>query len=954
MASHIWIGGAPAIAQIDLVTVPTDVEAGQIVNFVIGNKTLPVTLAGTTQSAVVAELVAAWNASTIPEFAEITAAAGSTTGTITLTSDTAGKPFAVTVSIGSGSNEVQVVTLGGTAATGGTFTLTFTGETTTTIAYNADAATVQSALEGLASYSSGDFAVTGSAGGPWTVTFTGTLAGTNVSLMTIDVSSLTGGVNEVQTISSPSNPTGGTFTLSFNGQTTAAIAYNANAAAVETALEGLSNIPTGSVSCGGGSLPGTAVTVTFQDELAATDVALLVANSSNLTGITGSAAETTAGGSAVQRSAVNFFSFGDASSTTDAQKYGDLTGSGVVLDLTGTDWSRVAGGKIDYGIYTAGSNVPIEEASIANFGQGEDFSVSFWFKTSSVGIGGTIIMASGTDAAYQWYIAVGSSDNMKFWRKGTTDEEVESSGTITSNTWHHVVCVWDWTNKFIRISLDGAAFDSAAIADTTALSKATGTSLRIGETFEVGGFGTTNEYTGFLDSIGIYNDALTITEAQDTYNSGSGDDYPFPATSENEVQTLTLTGSPTAGSVIVSYQGVGVEVPYDATAAEAEVLIESISTIGTGNVNVTGGDWPGTALVVEFINDLALIDVELLDIDTSTLVMTVAETTKGVTAPTGSVVTTVTPLTQSTTTANEGPNCWDVAANWNSNSVPASSDTVYVGDTNVSILYGLDQSAVTLAALHVEQTFTGDIGLPRLNSDGATSYSEYRDQYLKIGATLLNIGDKQGDGSERIKINLGSVQSTVLITNSGDSPDGNTPAILLLGTHASNAININRGSLGVAYYPTEVATVATLRQAFFDNAADDTTVYLGSGVTNTDIVKSGGILDVNSATTTFKQTAGTTTIHAGAHAVLNILAGLVNYNSTGTLSAVNLSGDGVLVFDQDARPKDVTIINKYTDDSEIYDESGSIASPVIDLENCGDLSTLHMGQDFKLTFEATT
>jgi len=81
---------------------------------------------------------------------------------------------------------------------------------------------------------------------------------------------------------------------------------------------------------------------------------------------------------------------------------------------------------------------------------------------------------------------------------------------------------------------------------------------------------------------------------------------------------------------------------------------------------------------------------------------------------------------------------------------------------------------------------------------------------------------------------------------------------------------------------------------------------------------------------------------------------LLNYNSTGTLSAVNLSGDAVLVFDQDARPKTVTVIDKYTDASEIYDVSGSIADPVIDLNNCGDLSTLHMGQDFKVTIGATT
>lgn len=460
----------------------------------------------------------------------------------------------------------------------------------------------------------------------------------------------------------------------------------------------------------------------------------------------------------------------------------------------------------------------------------------------------------------------------------------------------------------------------------------------------------------YIDSLAIFDQPLTLSESQTIYNGSLSEDYPFPSDGNNEVQTLALTGSPTSGNVNVSFKGVGVDIPYDATAAEAEALLETVSTIGAGNVNVTGGDWPETALVVEFINDLAITNVELLEIDTSSLVMTVSETTKGVTNPTGTVETTVTPLSQSTTTPNSGPHCWDVPANWNTNTIPASSDTVYIADSDIDILYGLDQSEVMLADLHVEQTFTGDIGLPRINTDAGTgnSYYEYRETYLKIGATELFIGDKEGDGSERLKINLGSVQSTVLITNSGESSDGNTPPILLLGTHANNEINVNRGSLGVAYYPTEVSTVATLRQAFFDDTTDDTTVYLGAGVTVANITKTGGVLDINSGTTSFQQTAGTTTIHDGAHTMLNTLAGLVNYNSTGTLATANLSGDAVLVFDQDARPKDVTVINKYSDDSEVFDESGCITIPVIQLHNCGDMSTLHMGKDFKLTFSATT
>ena len=43
------------------------------------------------------------------------------------------------------------------------------------------------------------------------------------------------------------NATGGTFTLTFNGQTTAPLAFNATAAQIEAALEALSNIGAGNI-----------------------------------------------------------------------------------------------------------------------------------------------------------------------------------------------------------------------------------------------------------------------------------------------------------------------------------------------------------------------------------------------------------------------------------------------------------------------------------------------------------------------------------------------------------------------------------------------------------------------------------------------------------------------------------------------------------------------------------
>jgi len=87
-------------------------------------------------------------------------------------------------------NEVQKIAIQGTA-TGGTFTLTYAGQTTSAIAYNASAATVDTALEALSNIGVGDVNVTGPSGGPWLVEFTGALAGGDRAQITA-TSSLTG------------------------------------------------------------------------------------------------------------------------------------------------------------------------------------------------------------------------------------------------------------------------------------------------------------------------------------------------------------------------------------------------------------------------------------------------------------------------------------------------------------------------------------------------------------------------------------------------------------------------------------------------------------------------------------------------------------------------------------------------------------------------------------------
>ncbi len=196
-------------------------------------------------------------------------------------------------------NEVQVITLTGTP-TGGSFQLEFAGtDITPPIAWNAAASAVQTALRSLVSIGATGVGVTGSAGGPYTATFGGFLAGTNVPMLVLVNDQLTGagagvsinnaisgaaGTNEVQTLSL-GGATSGSFTLTFNAATTAPIPFNDTAANIQIALRALSTINGPNVTVTG-SVAGP-FTITFIGTLQSTDVGTILLGAGSLVGASG-------------------------------------------------------------------------------------------------------------------------------------------------------------------------------------------------------------------------------------------------------------------------------------------------------------------------------------------------------------------------------------------------------------------------------------------------------------------------------------------------------------------------------------------------------------------------------------------------------------------------------------------------------------------------------------------
>jgi hypothetical protein len=251
-----------------------------------------------------------------------------------------------------------------------------------------------------------------------------------------------------------------------------------------------------------------------------------------------------------------------------------------------------------------------------------------------------------------------------------------------------------------------------------------------------------------------------------------------------------------------------------------------------------------------------------------------------------------------TDAGNEGD--WDTAANWSPSGVPIASDDVVLANSSQDVLSGLDQSAVALTSITIDQSYTGLIGT--LQSD-----------FLQVAASTAVIGQSRTTtgtltGSKRLNLDFGtSTACDIQVYNTARlAQDQNRQPLRIKAVNASTTLQVYSGQLAVSDDNSDSSTLSSI-------VVNGGSVNVGQGVTLTTLESTGGATSTQSSCTTCTIKGGSVNFYDGiAASTITTLTvsdtGTFNHYGSGTITTANANG-GTIDLTRTEKAKTVTTLN---------------------------------------------
>jgi hypothetical protein len=199
---------------------------------------------------------------------------------------------------------------------------------------------------------------------------------------------------------------------------------------------------------------------------------------------------------------------------------GSNTTAGSCKGSTGEAWKDGVTGKINSSLEFDGVDDYVSAGSPSSLNLNNNFTISAWLKIpTNAPTNGMGIFAWGEDST-------GKRRSMIIWNGGSGNNKLYFSGygasgnlggtsNIADNTWHQATVTLNSSNV-AKVYVDGIEQNSGSVT----LSSYTYGSAYLGATL-LSGDAISENFTGQIDDVRIYNYALTPAQVKDLYNGGA-------------------------------------------------------------------------------------------------------------------------------------------------------------------------------------------------------------------------------------------------------------------------------------------------------------------------------------------------------------------------------------------------------------------------------------------------
>jgi hypothetical protein len=235
---------------------------------------------------------------------------------------------------------------------------------------------------------------------------------------------------------------------------------------------------------------------------------------------------------------------------------------------TGANYMQIAGGQV-VGNPTTG----------LKFTDGiSQLTMAMWVKRTYAGdgyLGG--FSRSGSSNRYVFSVYAPNATDLRFYALASNGVQMQS-GDLTVDTagdyqWHHLVQVWDGTEKRLRVYIDGVERFNATDATM-------GVNLYVPGGFHLGRdfYGSTRNLGGFLDEVSLFDRALSEADVLKLYDSAF---YEAP-----------IPGDATGDGVVNQADAAQLAANWGVTGADWEMGdFNGDGVVGPGDASILAANW---------------------------------------------------------------------------------------------------------------------------------------------------------------------------------------------------------------------------------------------------------------------------------------------------------------------------------------------------------------------------